>query len=188
MNILLSYYNLLDNWVDEKKVTSEVMVKALQKHVDKISSTYERQSTAVRTYIDKLSAFEKEGKADIDIPAGYTGEMLSEIFVYKEDEWSDTLRAMGFYLGKFIYLMDAYEDIKKDKETGNYNPFKNIWADEDFDDKAYDILTMMVAECARQFEMLPIIEEVEILRNILYSGIWSKYVAIKNKRMKGTEQ
>ena len=40
----------------------------------------------------------------------------------KEDIWEKTLRKMGFYLGKFIYIMDAYEDLSEDKKKNRYNP------------------------------------------------------------------
>ena len=49
--------------------------------------------------------------------------MLAELFCWKEDEWQADLRGLGFYLGKFVYLMDAYEDMEKDNKKGNYNPF-----------------------------------------------------------------
>ena len=38
-----------------------------------------------------------------------------------------------------------------------------------------EVLMMQAAECAREFEKLPIIKNVEILRNIIYSGIWNNY-------------
>ncbi len=47
----------------------------------------------------------------------------------------------------------------------------------------YQILCMMAAECAKEFEKLPILMNVSILRNILYSGIWAKYEAVKKKRI-----
>ena len=40
--------------------------------------------------------------------------MMSELFVYKEDRWSPSLRRMAAALGRFIYTMDAYEDIQGD--------------------------------------------------------------------------
>lgn len=46
---------------------------------------------------------------------------------------------------------------------------------------ARQILMMEAAEASRQFEKLPIIEYVDILRNILYSGIWTKYDRIKSR-------
>ena len=42
--------------------------------------------------------------------------MVAEVFCWKEDEWAEELRTMGFYMGKFIYLMDAYEDYDRDKK------------------------------------------------------------------------
>ena len=33
---------------------------------------------------------------------------------------------MGFYLGKFIYLMDAYEDLPEDRKKNRYNPLKEL--------------------------------------------------------------
>ena len=49
--------------------------------------------------------------------AGLTGDMLGEIFAWKCDEWYDELKTLGFFLGKFIYIMDAYEDIDRDIKT-----------------------------------------------------------------------
>lgn len=72
----------------------------------------------------KLSEYEKANETNIDYVAGAFGNILSEIYVYKKDEWEADLRRMGFYLGKFIYIMDAYEDIEEDIKKGNYNPLK----------------------------------------------------------------
>ena len=109
-------------------------------------------------------------------------------FLYKEDEWKECLSRMGFFLGKYIYIIDAYEDIEKDLKKGNYNPFKEIYKNEDFDNFVERILTMIISECAREFENLPIIEDVDILRNILYSGVWAKFKAIRNKRRQVEEE
>ena len=47
---------------------------------------------------------------------------------------------------------------------------------------------MMMSECCREFEKLPILENVEILRNILYSGVWCRYEAAREKRMRARPQ
>lgn len=63
--------------------------------------------------------------------SGLTGRFLAEIFVWKDDIWQEELRNMGFYLGKFVYLMDALEDVEKDRKKGNYNLFLesgDIWS------------------------------------------------------------
>lgn len=34
---------------------------------------------------------------------------------------------------------------------------------------------LLLARCARSFERLPCVEDADLLRNILYSGVWLKY-------------
>ena len=86
-------------------------------------------------------------------------------------------------------MMDAYEDVEKDIKTGNYNPFKQAFLeDADFSENCRKLLTMMMAECSRTFERLPILLHADILRNILYSGVWCRYTAVTEKRMQEKEK
>ena len=47
---------------------------------------------------------------------------------------------------------------------------------------------MMISECCKEFEKLPILENVEILRNILYSGVWGRYEIVHEKRQQSQSQ
>ncbi len=181
MNLLLSYYNLMDDWQDERKVKSRVLAVSLQPAVRKIAAAYPRQREAVRRYLRALRKCERETSGDLDYVAGLTGEMLGEIFVWKEDMWAPRLRRMGFFLGKFIYLMDAWEDLEEDREKGLYNPWIPLSREPDFSQTVEDILNMMMGECSLAFEQLPILKNTAILRNVLYSGVWSKYEKIKER-------
>lgn len=184
MTILLAYYQCVDHWMDDKNPVYRMEGMFLRRNLKYLKQKYPRQFHAVVTYMKKQAAAEKRKESDLDIIAGITGELLSEIFIYKKDEWSEILKDMGFYLGKFIYLMDAYEDIEKDEKKGHYNPFLIQKRKEDFEVYCYTILTEMMAACARKFELLPILVHEEILKNILYSGVWKKYNLIVSKRMK----
>ena len=37
-------------------------------------------------------------------------------------------------------------------------------------------------ECSKEFEKLPILENIEILRNIIYSGVWYRYEKVRAER------
>ena len=113
---------------------------------------------------------------------------MEEIFAYRQDLWEPTLRRMGFFLGKFIYLMDAYDDVEEDIKKGNYNPFSRSYIMEGFDEQVRQMLIMMMAEVCREFEKLPIIKYTDILRNILYSGVWCRFEAVSGKRKKEREK
>lgn len=187
MNVLLSYHSMEDDWMDNRSVVKKSMAKMFSKDYDRIKQEYPRQAKAVEDYIRKLAMAQAGNEKNLDAVSGLTGEMLAEIFDWKQDRWSEDLRCMGFYLGKFIYLMDAYEDMEKDAQRGLYNPFLS-WKEEnrgtDLDTFVRLILTSMLAECAKSFERLPIINYADILRNILYSGVWTRFEVNQMKKKK----
>lgn len=180
MDILLSYYNLQDDWKDERRLPSLAMSQALKKKCFDVEKQYSRQASAIKQYIGQLSKCERAQDKNLDAASGLTGKLLRVIFSPQQDEWEEDLGRLGFYLGKFIYLCDAWEDLDRDKKTGNYNPLVFYETEPDFHEKLKSILMMMAAECAKEFERLPIITDADILRNILYSGIWTRYI-IKQK-------
>lgn len=182
MNILLTYYQCMDDWKDEKKVVKRGYAAALKKDFRQAAARYPQKAETVRIQLETLSKYEQAGETDLDLAAGCFGNIMAEIFAWKQDEWEEELRRMGFYLGKFIYLMDAYEDVEKDEKNGCYNPFAARYGQEGFEEEAGQILRMMMAECSRSFEKLPILENTEILRNILYSGVWCRYEQVRGKR------
>lgn len=182
MNLLLSYYKCLDDWEDERKFSRKTMAAALQKQFRKVAAAYPEKEYLIREKMEQIHNCEEMQCANLDEVSGYFGEIMAEIFAYRQDEWEMDLRRMGFFLGKFIYLMDAYEDVEKDERSGNYNVFLHEYRETDFGRRTEKILGMMMAECSRAFERLPIVENAEILRNILYSGVWSRYEIVKRRR------
>lgn len=182
MNVLLTYYKCLDDWQDERKLTACLFGQALKGNVKKLVERYERQSRCLRDNLAALSAYEKEKQYDIDKTAGFFGAIMAELFVYAEDEWAEKLRRMGFYFGKFIYLMDAYEDLPEDRKKNRYNPLKELAKRPDYEVQMEQILRMMIAESTVRFEQLPCLVDVDILRNILYDGVWNHYNKIQMKK------
>ena len=189
MTVLLTYYQCLDAWHDEKKVLPRAEAALLKRARDKVAAAYPRQAQAVADYVARLDEVEERRDPDLDLGAGLTGQMLAELFVCKEDEWSPTLRELGFYLGKFIYLMDAAEDVEQDRRHGCYNPLLLQEELEGQSAQALDeycelLLTAMMGECARAFERLPLLLYGDLLRNIVYSGVWCRYEVMKERREK----
>ena len=182
MNVLLAYYHLDDDWKDDRKITSLAARNAIRRKVRKVVRQYPRQSRAIRESLKELAACERENSMDLDRTAGCFGKLMEELFLYRKDVWEEQLRRMGFFLGKFIYLMDAYEDLPEDLEKIRYNPLKNIYAEEGYEERIREILCMMIAESTAEFERLPCLIDVDILRNILYDGIWSRYNKIQMKK------
>lgn len=182
MNLILAYYHLKDDWEDEKKLSSLAGTAILNKKVKKAIENYPRQCEVIQEELRKLAEYERMNESEIDYPAGCFGRLMAELFVYKEDHWQETLRKIGFYLGKFIYILDAYDDLEKDQQEGNYNPLKECSMQEDYEERCRQMLEMMLGECAAQFEKLPCVMDIDILRNILYDGVWKKYTKRQNEK------
>ena len=171
MNVALAYYNFADDWQDDQKLSAKAMMGILGKELPRIEEEYPRQCAAIRDCISRLNALEKEGCPNPDEPAGAFGELMAEILTYREDLWAPHLRQMGMALGRFIYLLDAAVDYDKDKRKGKYNPYLAMGTGKDWPRwEEYLILTM--GRCTASYEMLPMVQDKDILDNILYSGVW----------------
>ena len=181
MNVLLMEYKCLDDWKDDRKRLRLLMARMLGRRTEESRRRYSQKLEQIAAAMEKLSLAEEQGVTDLDYMAGCFGQVMAQIMICREDEWKDNLYRFGFYLGKFVYLLDAYEDLEEDIEKGRYNPLKERYKEPDFEQNCLDILTMMMSACCREFEQLPILDNVEILRNILYSGVWSRYKADRDR-------
>ena len=108
---------------------------------------------------------------------------MGSVFLYREDRWSDGLYAMGNSLGRFLYLMDAALDLEKDTYKNSYNPFRRYYG-LDNEKRFRDILKMFLAEAVVQFDMLPLVQDAGLMKNILCIGLWTVFDE-KFKRLRG---
>lgn len=185
MNIALTFHHFMDDWQDEKSVPGLAGAKLLKNAYKRINLVYPRQCQVIEECLQRLQNYEKNQNMDIDLVSSCFGELMAELFVYHQDQWEEKLRKIGFFLGKFIYILDAYDDLAEDIKKENYNPLKSIMNQESFDSDCKNILTLMMSACSIEFEKLPCILDVDILRNILYVGVWSKFdLTMEEHRMK----
>ena len=174
MNVALGYYNCMDDYADEGKLSAKLMGKVFSGALEDIKARYPRQCRAMEDCLGELARLEKENCQNPDEPAGCFGRLMGELLVYKEDLWSPTLRQLGMALGRYIYLADAAVDYRKDEKKGNYNPF--LAANTGFAPEIWEqYLVLAMGRCTREFEKLPLVQDKDILDNILYSGVWVEY-------------
>ena len=174
MNIALGYYNAMDDYRDERKLTAKAVAGIFAKSLPRIREAYPRQCQEIEKCIEKLSRLEKENCPNPDEGARCFGQLMGEILVYQEDRWAPALREVGMALGRFIYLADAAVDYRRDKRTHQYNPFLAMGMPEDW--QAWEqYLVLAMGRCTEHYERLPLVQDKKLLDNILYSGIWLEY-------------
>lgn len=181
MTIALTYHKCLDDWRDERKHLQHLYGNHLLKAYQEVLERYPRQCQAIEDGLRELTRIENTKGAIADNAVNSFGRIISEIFVYEEDFWSKELRAMGYDLGRFIYLMDAVIDYKKDLKTNNYNPLVSMKKQPE---EMEGVLKVMIGGAAARFEDLPLVQDEHLMRNIIYGGVWQQYYARKSKKEK----
>lgn len=175
MTVAVAYYKCLDDWEDEHNLIRKKYGDILEKSYKQVQLKYPRQCETIAKSIRELKEIEKNGQSKPDEAVNCSGRMLAELFVYKEDFWSNSLRTFGYELGRFIYLMDAAMDYKKDLKKGNYNPLVKM---QKKPEEMEGIMTVAIGKATEQFENLPIVDDAHLIRNILYGGVWQHYYAM----------
>ena len=186
MNVALAWHNCMDDWADEKKLLSLTEARILRSHYEKVYRDWPAQCDAIELCMETLRAVETSATSAPDAGANAFGQLMGELFSVETDSvWNPRFRAFGEALGRFIYMMDACVDLEADRKKGNYNPLLAMYPAGDVDEEEkLALLKMLIAECTAEFERLPLLQDVEILRSVLYSGVWTQY-AMKLKKEKG---
>lgn len=184
MNILLTYYKLEDNLIDRGDLKDKIAKKLYEKSFKKVYKEYPERAKIIKKYLEELIDLEKENSNSIDRTSNTFGELMREIFMYKDDEYSERLGELGFNIGKYIYILDAYEDLEKDIKSGEYNPFKEYKSKPDeLKEKVDRNIMMSLSRLEKSIIDLDIKVNKGIIDNIIYSGIYLRYKGILNKKV-----
>lgn len=184
--MILALLKLEDDIRDEKSIKAAITYCLLIGAKRKVKKRYGELYSVCREQINKLSNLENNMCKNIDELSDCFANLLKILFApdYIEDESvSRILSYMGYMLGRFIYILDAYEDIEKDKKTNSFNPF-NLSNDTLNKDEVYDILSFNLSSMASSYELLNLKINKPILDNIIYLGL----SGVLDKSIKGEQK
>lgn len=187
LNILLTYYKLRDNWHDERKIGSLSASFFLYFIYRQAKAKRPELDQKIRTALQALDVLEKQKCASIDAAAEPFADLMRQILRdgYKGSD-QGTIRSLewlGYNLGKWLYLIDAYDDIEKDARNGSYNPFICQYRYDKIEpadlfkaklrDEAKFNLTHCLGQTVSAAELLQL-NNKPIVDNILYLGLYKK--------------
>ena len=173
MTVALISHKCMDDWNDDRKLSRRLYAGILKNAYSDVKTQWPRQCHTVESCMQELSQIEKNAGGP-DEAANCFGKLMAELFVYSEDVWSKPLLQFGNCLGRFIYMMDAVIDYEEDQKSGSYNP---ILAAGKRPEDMQDAMTVQIGMAAEIFEKLPLVEDVHLLRSVIYAGVWQKYQA-----------
>ena len=183
--MLMVYYKLRDNCVDNgflKSIPSRLLLPIASAKRKKAAKRYPELAGQVQRMSETQFALEQDGCRSIDRAAEPTALLLSYLCMQAVPE-EDTanrriLERFGYCLGRWIYLIDAADDLQKDQQSGGYNPIllSKIMTDEaaSLDDARHyagEVLNRTLNEAAAAYELLSLQRFQPIISNIIYEGL-----------------
>ncbi len=196
IGVILSYFKIKDNVLDEtkfKKFFSVLLLKIFKRPYKKAKSSQKDIDLFVEDLIKRQIETEKEMAKSYDFYSHPTAKCLGLIFkqMAKQQTQEDFLYRIGYMLGKYIYLMDALDDLVKDVRKKNFNPI--LASNVDFSKDRYEkekafvslkeVLNFSIAQLAESFENLKV-KNGDMLRNIIYLGLKKEKDKIFKKTVK----
>lgn len=181
-SVILAYWQLRDG-VEDHAWASGLKYRAGARLLE---SAYKRAAAlrpefdqAVRRQLQLLSALEQAKDPSMDRAADSFAVLLSSA----AEELTDPVRKrimeqILYHLGRWIYLIDGADDLKKDAESGNYNPVAlrygltdGTWTPESRRDFA-TTLDHSIHQMAAAFELWDFGVWTPVLQSTFYGGLF----------------
>ncbi len=193
--VLLTYHKLRDTIADSgflKRWGARLLLPMAANDRRRCRKRHPDWDEAVAVCMQKQTALEREKVASTDAAAEPTAELLSFLFSLdaKDESQRRVLQRLGYCMGRWVYLIDAADDLEKDRQSGNYNPFLLAAPTEDavsLRERAGGSLNGSLAECKAAYELLDVRRFDGILRNVLNFGLPAVWEQVK-KGEKNREQ
>lgn len=179
MSVLLSYWKLRDVKSDGgffKRIAASVGLWFCRKPYRKAAKRHEAENTVFETQLQALQRLEAKACASIDRPADTFAKLLGACAGFvSEEKTRRIVELLLYHVGRYLYLVDALEDLPRDEKKGSYNPLRYRYALADGrlseQDKLQflDTVEASISLAASALELLD--TKDEILTNIIYYGL-----------------
>lgn len=181
--VALAYHKCLDDWNDDRSKKARAAQLVLKAPYERACQRIGEQCRVIEQSMAREALIEADPSSSPDAAAREFGSLLGELFKHDQGIWSDSMQALGYELGRFIYLMDAAVDADEDREHGSYNPLVKIdMTPEDME----ALLSELIGRACAVFEKLPLEQDLHLMRSILYAGVWQKFNETYRKQAVGS--
>lgn len=137
------------------------------------------------------SKIEKKENAGIDEAAHPSADALGRVMSLGfEGERKKSLYSLGYMVGRYVYILDAADDLKDDVKNGSFNPFKAEYADNcrlEFVQKVRGMLNLTQSSALDAFDLLEKKRFEDILENIVLDGLTFSSEKVLSKYAPKTE-
>lgn len=187
MGVLLDYLKLADDWHDDKSIKALLGMGLFAHGYSRVKRKYPSQIEFIKNKLAKLSVLEQEKCPDIDKTADCFAAILEYLFApdfINDNKTKRALRWLGYNLGRWIYIIDAYNDIESDYHCGAYNPFlvgmnKSVEDYKKENASMIELSLMFTLEnIASAYELIDFKKNKDIIGKIIYLSLKHKQNAV----------
>ncbi|MEG1044235.1 MAG: DUF5685 family protein [Oscillospiraceae bacterium] len=194
--MIMFYYKTLDNISDEsffKRIFWKIVLPYAKSVRKKAVKSLPEIDSGIKKTMENQAELEKSACKSSDMAAEPTAISLQLIFAQLTDDISQkrVLEKLGYFLGKYVYLCDAFDDLDDDLKSKNYNPFilsHNLVNIETVKlnqiiSEAKSSLYLTIGEAIKAYDLLEIKCYKPIFDNIFYLGLRSTVDTIEKKNL-----
>ncbi len=133
--VILAYYKLIDDKTDTKgikKIFSTFPPLLLKNKANEAQKRNEGLGEYIKKSLFDLAKMEKENCETLDFVADNFAILLGKVVSFGlEGTYARIGYEIGYHIGRYIYIIDALDDFKKDLREKNYNPLVLMYSDID---------------------------------------------------------
>ena len=190
LSVILLWWQLQDGiadhgfWRGLKYRAASLLLRRAYDRARQVQPHFDRSTC---NQLRQLSGLEREHCDSLDRPADCFAALLARA----SDAESDPVRRrvleqMLYHLGRWIYLIDAADDLKKDLQTGNYNPVSLRFSHEDgvLTEEGRlalgQTLDASIRQIAAAFELTDFGDYTAVVRSVVYEGLYLVGASVLN--------
>ena len=188
LNVILAYHKLNDDVIDSGK--GRIKRSFFKKAYKKAKKLEPEMDMAVKKRYDELLRLEKSNCDSIDMIADPFGLIMQDVVkIIMQDKLTAEICELAYYLGKWIYLIDALDDFDKDLKKKNYNVFICAYPDIKNQDqliceRKQDLILVFSSVLSQIGELTSKINynfNHDLIDNVLYRGLSAQTKRIMEK-------
>ena len=182
LTVILAYYKLKDDISDSgffKRIGARLLLPFFSHWRKKAAKRFAYLDEAAAQMMASQLALEGKDNPCLDETAHPTATMLAAVLRHEgEDEATRrVLSELGYQLGRWIYFMDAADDLEKDIKRGSFNPFKNLQTD-DLQGYQTQLMNHSLARAYDAYNLLNITDFKGMMDNMLLYGFPARQNAV----------
>ena len=179
VSVLLTYHKFRDSLADEKgakRALAWLLCRLGRRGYKRARERLPAADREIIAALDDLQQFERERCDSMDRAADASARMTAAVVPRTGDDRERVLRQMFYHVGRWVYLLDAAQDVAEDLAQDNYNPVVLCYGLKtpelkEIREPLERTLERSLADICMAYDLLDIGRDADLVRNIIFLGM-----------------